>query len=74
MGAVVSAAADATADETGPEVCIRVTDTAFSGFFVVAGELIAFAEVVLCVSTHGTAAAFPFLEACTMEDMLADDC
>lgn len=74
VGTVVSAAADAAADQTCPEVKLRLADAAFGGVFVFAGHLASFAEFVLGVAADGAAAAFPLLETRAVEYVLTDDC
>lgn len=74
VGAVVSAAADAAADQTCPKVKVGLADAAFGGVFVFAGELAGFAEFVLRVAADGAAAAFPLLKTCAVENVLADNC
>lgn len=71
---VVASATYVSADETDPEIQLRVTDATFCRFITAEGPALAILpEVVLRVSAHGTAATFPFLETCAVEDVLADD-
>ncbi len=74
VGAVISAAADATADKTCPEVKLGLTDAAFGGVLLFAGELARFAEFVLSVAADGAAAAFPLLQTRAVKYVLTDDC
>lgn len=72
--AVVASATYVSADEADPEIQLRVADAALCRFITAEGSALAILpEVVLCVSAYGTAATFPFLETCAVEDVLADD-
>jgi hypothetical protein len=73
MGAIVSSTSYIAADETDPEVDIRVAYAAFSVFVIKWKALACLAEVVLRVATYGTPTTLPLLEARTMEDVLAND-
>lgn len=73
MGAIVSSTSYISADETDPEVDIRVAYAAFSVFVIKWEALTRTAEFILRVATYGTPTAFPLLEACAMEDVLAYD-
>lgn len=71
---VVSAAADIAADEAEPEIEVCVADCAFICYVCVcvfgeAGGAVAFVRE----AAYWTAAAGPFLETCTVEDVLTDD-
>lgn len=68
MGGVVAAASDIAAYQTYPEIGGGPTDAAFVVWTVAVPER---EGVGLCVSADGTPAASPFLETCTVEDVLA---
>lgn len=77
VSAVVAAARYVTADEADPEVCFQMASRAFvetsvSKTVALAGG--SFAVLVLGEAAHRTTCASPFLEAGTVEDMLAEDC
>lgn len=50
-----------------------MADAAFGGRVIGVAVWGCAAEVILCVSADRAAAAFPFLKACAVEDVLADD-
>ena len=73
MSAIVSSTSYISADETDPEVDVRVAYAAFSVFVIKWGVWARLAEIILCVATYGTPTTLPLLEARAMEDVLAYD-
>lgn len=73
MSAIVSSTPYISADETDPEVDVRVAYAAFGSFVIKWEALARLAKIILCITTYGTTTAFPLLEACTMENVLTYD-